>query len=111
MILRHFLHSFLNYFFSQSEDDVEKRRQKFRQPKYLERSFDNGKYSTKVSFGTQTDFREIEVQTEPCTISYENDDVIKRRPEVTSLSILKNGRGLPIQSTDDLVRESLSTFS
>ena len=31
----------------------------------------------KISFGTQTDFREMEVQTDPCTISYDDDDVVK----------------------------------
>ena len=93
---------------SLSEDDVDKRRQRYRQSG-AEKSFDEidfGKKqnSARVSFGTQTDFREIEVQTEPCTISYDNDDVIRRKPEVTSLSILKHGRGLPVKTFDDLVR-------
>jgi hypothetical protein len=87
---------------------VDKRRQRYRQGG-AEKSFDEidfgkNQFTSKVSFGTQTDFREIEVQTEPCTISYENDEVIRRKPEVTSLSILKHGRGLPIKTFDDLVR-------
>jgi hypothetical protein len=58
--------------------------------------------SAKINLRQKCRFREIEVQTEPCTISYENDEVIQRKPEVTSLSILKHGRGLQIKTFDDL---------
>ena len=64
----------------------------------------------KISFGTQTDFREMEVQTDPCTISYDDDDVVRRKPEVASLAMLTHGRGLPVKTHDDLVRYNLQTI-
>jgi hypothetical protein len=96
---------FVFFNFSQSEDEVEKRRVRYRENS--EKSFDEKKvdfFGRKKSSGTQTDFREIDVQTDPCTISYETDEVIRRKPEVTSLAMLKHGRGLPVKTTDDLVR-------
>ena len=89
-----------NFVFSQSEEDIERRRQKFRQNS---EKFSETTFGRKISFGTQTDYRESDIQTEPCTIDYADDDVIRRNPEVTSLAMLRHGRGLPVKTNDDLV--------
>ena len=90
-----------NFVFSQSEEDIERRRQRFRQNS---EKFSETTFGRKISFGTQTDYREADIQTEPCTIDYADDDVIRRNPEVTSLAMLRHGRGLPVKTNDDLVR-------
>ena len=89
-----------NFVFSQSEEDIERRRQRFRQNS---EKFSETTFGKKISFGTQTDYRETDIQTEPCTIDYADDDVIRRNPEVTSLAMLRHGRGLPVKTNDDLV--------
>ena len=52
----------------------------------------------RVTFGTQTDFRESETQTIPCSL---NNTPMKG--ELGALSMLKYGRGLPVQTDEDLV--------
>ena len=51
-----------------------------------------------MSFMTQTDYRESEVQTDPCTLDYVYDykDVL---PEVSALEGLHYDHGLPVRQT------------
>lgn len=53
----------------------------------------------RVSF-TQTDYRESEAQTDPCTLDfvYDYKDVL---PEVSALETMRYGRGLPVRSQED----------
>ena len=44
--------------------------------------------------GTQTDFRESEVQTLPCSLTAPNQAI---KGELGALEVLKYGRGLPAQ--------------
>ena len=46
------------------------------------------------SLGTQTDFRESEVQTLPCSLTAPNQAI---KGELGALEVLKYGRGLPAQ--------------
>lgn len=53
-------------------------------------------FQPKSSFGTQTDFRESEMQTVPCSLE------ANVKGELGALGILKYGRGLPVQNSEDL---------
>lgn len=53
----------------------------------------------RVTFGTQTDFRESEAQTLPCSLN-SNGKIIKG--ELGALSMLRYGRGLPVETSEDL---------
>ena len=58
----------------------------------------NSARQPRVTFGTQTDFRESETQTLPTSLT---SSPVKG--ELGALSMLKYGRGLPVQTQEDLV--------
>ena len=52
---------------------------------------------SRISLGTQTDFRESETQTLPCSLNNR-----KYSGELGAMSMLKYGKGLPVQNSEDL---------
>ena len=52
---------------------------------------------SRISLGTQTDFRESETQTIPCSLNSK-----KYSGELGAMSMLKYGKGLPVQNSEDL---------
>ena len=80
-------------------DSRKKRYEDSKPPKLYEDSFSRGHSSrmSRISLGTQTDFRESETQTLPCSLNNK-----KYSGELGAMSMLKYGKGLPVQTSQDL---------